>query len=99
MVFQRGSKYVENNNNYNNNTLRIFKRTAGAFFGLTLVAVLQTGTGRWRGWLRHRETSRKVVGSIPDEARSQYDPGFDSSSNRNEYQKYFQRDKVVGGYG
>jgi hypothetical protein len=43
--------------------------------------------------LRHCATSRKVAGSIPDKARPQYGRGFDSTSNRNEYQDYFQRDK------
>ena len=99
MVFQRGPKYVENNNNYNIIMLRIFKRSTDAFLWPYICSSLTDWTGQWRGWLRHSETSRKVVGSIPDEARSQYDLGFDSSSNRNEYQGYFQRDNVVGGYG
>jgi hypothetical protein len=49
-------------------------------------------------WLRHCATNRKVAGSIPDgfigifpwpNASGLYDPGVDSASNRNEYQKYF----------
>jgi len=56
---------------------------------------------RWRGWLRHCATSRKVAGSIPDGVigifhsfRPHYGPGVDSASNRNEYQEYF-----LGGKG
>jgi hypothetical protein len=51
---------------------------------------------RQRNWLRHYATSRKVVGSSPDEVdffsvyliRPHYRPGVDlSASNRNEYQE------------
>jgi len=59
---------------------------------------------RWRSWLRHCATCRKVAGSIPDGViaifhltqsfRPQYGPGVDSASNRNEYQEYF-----LGGKG
>jgi len=53
-------------------------------------------------WLRCCVTNRKVAGSIPASVsgffiksfRSHYDPGFDSASNRNEYQEYF-----LGGKG
>ena len=58
-------------------------------FGILLVAVLQIGKQWWRSWLRHCARSRKVAGSIPDETRSQYGPGFNSATNRNEYQEYF----------
>jgi hypothetical protein len=45
---------------------------------------------RWRGWLRHCATSRKVAGSIPDDViRPRYGPVVYSASNRNEYQEYF----------
>jgi hypothetical protein len=54
----------------------------------------------------HFATSRKVVGSIPDNvigifrwhnpSRPHYDPGFDSASNRNEYQECFLRVKAAG---
>jgi len=50
-------------------------------------------------WLRYCTTNRKVPGSIPACVsgffigvkffRSQYGPGVDSASNRNEYQEYF----------
>ena len=50
-------------------------------------------------WLRCCATNRKVAGSIPADVsgffidiksfRSHYDPGVDSTSNRNEYQEYF----------
>ena len=50
-------------------------------------------------WLRCCATNRKVAGSIPagvsgffidiKSFRSQYGPGIDSASNRNEYQEYF----------
>jgi len=54
---------------------------------------------RWRVWLRHWATSRKVAGSIPDGVignfsltlsfRPHYGPGVDSASNRNVYQEFF----------
>jgi len=55
-----------------------------ALLVLTTVGYIQgvyfiRGT-RWRCWLRHCGTSRKVAGSIPHGG-----PGFD----RNEYQEYF----------
>ena len=50
-------------------------------------------------WLRCCATNRKVAGSIPagvsrffidiKSFRSDYGPGDDSASNRNEYQEYF----------
>jgi len=50
----------------------------------------------WNSELGHYATSRKVAGSIPDYCiflmtyfRPQYGPGFDSATNRNEYQDYF----------
>jgi hypothetical protein len=59
---------------------------------------MKDGT-RWRSWLRHYATIRKVAGSIPDGViglfsltysfRPHYGPGVDSASNRNEYQEYF----------
>ena len=57
---------------------------------------------RWRSWLRHCATTRKVACSIPDGVtgishwqsfRPHYDPEVDSASNRNEYQEYFLRGK------
>jgi len=49
---------------------------------------------RWRSWLRHCATSRKVAGSIPDSvigilhwhnpSGRTYDPGVDADSNINE---------------
>jgi len=57
-------------------------------------------------WLRCCATNRKVPGSIPAGVsgffidikffRSQYGPGVDSSSNRNEYQDYFPGIKAAG---
>jgi len=51
-------------------------------------------------------TNRKVAGSIPagvsgffsdiKSFRSHYGPGFDSASNRNEYQEYFLGVKAAG---
>jgi hypothetical protein len=50
----------------------------------------------------------EVPGSIPDGVignfrwqsfRPHYDPGVDSASNRNKYQKYFLGVKVAGAYG
>jgi hypothetical protein len=52
---------------------------------------------RWRSWLRHCATDRKVAVLIPDGViaifhwltfRPLYGPGIDSVSNRNEYQGY-----------
>jgi hypothetical protein len=52
---------------------------------------------RWRSWLRHYTTSRKVAGSIPDDIigiflltlsfRQHYGPGVNSAFNKNEYQE------------
>ena len=57
-------------------------------------------------WFRRCATSRKVAGSIPagvsgffidiKSFRSQYGPGIDSASNRNEYQVYFLGVKAAG---
>ena len=55
---------------------------------------------RWRTWLSHCATRRKVAGSIPDGVigiffRQHYGPGVDSASNRNEYREYFLRVKTA----
>ena len=52
------------------------------------------GGTRWRSWLRHCATSRKVAGSFPDGPH--YGLGIDSASNRNEYQEYFLGPKAAG---
>jgi hypothetical protein len=60
---------------------------------------------RWRSWLKHCSTSRKVTGSIPDgvtgifplhnpSGHTVFDSWVDSDSNRNEHQEYF-----LGGKG
>ena len=55
---------------------------------------------RWRSWLRHWATNRKVAGSIPDGVIGIFHwynpsgPGVDSASNTDEYQEYF-----LGGTG
>jgi len=58
---------------------------------------------RWRTWMRHYATKKKVAGSNSDGFigifywqffRPHYGPGVDSASNRNEYQEYF-----LGGRG
>jgi len=56
-------------------------------------------------WLRCCATNRRVAGSIPagvigffidiKSFRSHYGPGFDSASNRNEYQEYVLRVKAA----
>ena len=57
---------------------------------------------RWRTWLRHYATSRKVAGSVTDGVNGIFycfnlsGPGVDQSSNRNEYQIYFQGVKAAG---
>ena len=60
-------------------------------------------------WLRCCVTNRKVAGSIPagvsgffidiKSFRSQYGPGVDSASNRNEYQEYLLGVKAAGAEG
>jgi len=57
-------------------------------------------------WLRYCATNRKVAGSISagvngffidiKSFRSHYGPGFDSASNRNEYQEHFMGVKAAG---
>jgi len=56
-------------------------------------------------WLRSCITNQKVAGSIPDGVIgifhwqsfwSQYGPGVDSVSDRNEYQEYFLGVKTAG---
>jgi hypothetical protein len=68
--------------------------------------VWRCGGTRWCSWLRHRATSRKVAGSIPDgiignfhwhnHSGRTYGPGADSASNRNEYEEYFLGVKADG---
>jgi hypothetical protein len=62
------------------------------------------GVMRWLGWLRHCARSRKAAGSIPDGIivflidlifRPHYGSGFDSASDRNEYQGYLLGGKEV----
>jgi hypothetical protein len=65
-------------------------------FQITLALVGPGGT-RYRSWLRHYATTRKVAGSIPNEViglfqftetfQPHYGTGVDSASNRNEYQE------------
>jgi hypothetical protein len=53
---------------------------------------------RWRSWLSHYATSRKVPGSSPNEVdfffqftysfQPHYGSGADSATNTNEYQEY-----------
>ena len=67
--------------------------------GSTVVEVLCYSGTAVAQWLRCCATNRKVLGSIPvgvsgyfidiKSFRSQYGPGVDSASNRNEYQEYF----------
>jgi hypothetical protein len=55
---------------------------------------------KWRSWLRHCATSRKVAGSIPYGLIGIFHwhnpSGRGLSSNRNEYQEYFLGVKVTG---
>ena len=61
---------------------------------------------RWRSWLRHCATNRKVAGSIPDGVTGifrSHNPsgravalGSTQSLNRNEYQEYFLGVKAAG---
>ena len=56
------------------------------------VALLFSRGKRWRSWLKHCATSRKVAGSICDDIIGIFHwhpSGRDSAFNRNEYQKYF----------
>jgi hypothetical protein len=66
------------------------------------VIYLFRGT-RWRSWLRHCATSRKVAGSVPDGVTGIFqwlnpsgDHGLDSASNRKVYQKSFLGVKTAG---
>ena len=69
-----------------------------------LFSLLNTEEASVAQWLRCCATNRKDAGSIPagvigifidiKSFRSQYGPGVDSASNRNEYQDYF-----LGGKG
>ena len=71
-----------------------------------LYPISPQGGTRWRSWLRHRATSRKVSGSILDVVfgifhwyhpiRLHYGPGVDSASNMNKYQEYFLGVKAAG---
>ena len=60
----------------------------------------KTGGTRWRTWLRHCATNRKVGGSIPDGVIGIFHwhnpPGRTTASNRNEYQEYFRGVKAAG---
>jgi len=57
------------------------------------------GGSRWRSWLRHCDTSRKVTAFdsrwchwnflLTKSFQPHCDPGVDSASNRNEHQEYF----------
>jgi hypothetical protein len=66
--------------------------------GTTLSCILSEGGTRWRNWMRHCATSRKVAGSIPNGDTGIFIdiilpatlwPWGDSASNINEYQEYF----------
>ena len=72
--------------------------------GSLIIYTISTKLGPYLKWLRCCATNRNVAGSIPagvsgffidiKSLRSHYGPGFDSASNRCEYQKYF-----LGGKG
>jgi len=57
---------------------------------------------RWRSWLRHSATSRKVAGSVADGVNGIFyclnlsGPGVDQFSNKNKYQAYFLGVKAAG---
>jgi len=61
-------------------------------------------SSRWRSWLRHSATSRKVGVSIPDGIigifhwRNSSVPGVNSALNKNEYQEYFLGVKAAGAW-
>jgi len=60
---------------------------------------------RWRSWLRHCYTSRKVAGSNPGGVTGIFHwhnpsgPGVESASDRNKYQEYFLRLKAADAWG
>jgi hypothetical protein len=62
---------------------------------------------RWCRWLRYCATRLKATGFIPDDVtqnptqffRPHYGPGFDSNSNRNEYQEFILGVKADGTKG
>ena len=69
---------------------------------LIIISLQKKKGTRWRSWLRHCATNRKVASSIPDyiignsltSFRLHYGLGVDSASNRNEYQEHY-----LGGKG
>jgi hypothetical protein len=66
--------------------------TLTSFFKIRLNIILGT---RWRSWMRHCVTSRKVAGVI-DLILPHYARRVDSASNKNEYPEYFLRIKAAG---
>ena len=79
--------------------LHINFRISLKLFLKTIVKVI--GGTRWRSWLMHCDTGRKVAGFIPDcvtgifHCHNPSGRGVVSASNRNEYQEYFLRGKGV----
>jgi hypothetical protein len=78
-----------------NNKLRLFIDVVANIFYLFLPPT--NGHKRWRSWLRHYATSRKVAGLIPDEVigffsgpnpSSRIWPSVDSVSKRNGTRKF-----------
>ena len=66
---------------------------------ISISSLFYWGT-RWRIWMRHCFTHRKVRGSIPDGVTGIFHVlGVDSASKRNEYQEYFLGVKAAGVYG
>jgi hypothetical protein len=62
------------------------------------------GGTRWRSWLRHCATSRKIPDGVTgifqwQSFRSHCDSGVDLASNRNEYQESFLGVKTAVAYG
>ena len=78
----------------NNGKLQTYSKGCSKY---TRVPVVRGGT-RWRSWLGHCATSRKVAGSFTDGVIGNFHwhnpsgcacgPGVDSASNRNEYQVF-----------
>ena len=85
--------------------LTILQVYCASFFFFNVLPYVWWGTVVTQ-WLRCCATNCKVAGSIPASVsgffidiksfRSQYGPGVDSASNRNEYQEYFLGVKAAG---
>ena len=83
--------------------IQISPGTLQVIIQMNFISTHKHGGTRWRSWLRHCATSRKIEGSIPDgvirillwhnTSGHTMALGVDTASNRNEYQEYFRGGK------